>query len=229
MPQTRAEKIEQIKQFGLVALVAVVSLGMLGGWFFYIKPMLRPVQAENQQHPYFMRYMDDQTKLRASFNRDMTQIGWSHILDFTRAKSDPGMKDALQVVALAKKAVAQYTAASEDIDNKTQVALTSVQPTPEARAAALETYTALVALPREMVRKTWKMEAQVVEQVEKIVVIMSREPRTWTLVDGKLKFDFPSDQVAFDACLHRVAEISQEQQVLRTSTIENTAGAEPKK
>jgi hypothetical protein len=223
MRQTRQEKIEQLKQFALIALVAIVCLGTLFGWFFYVKPMLQPVRMENKQHPYFMHYMDEQTKLRSSFNREMTQIGWTHILDFTRAKDDPGMKDGRHVVAEAKKIVDKYIRASQEVDEKTQQALTAAEKTPESKKEALETYTRLVNIPREMVKKTWYMEGQVVDEVEKIIAILSKTPRTWTIKDTNVKFDSPADQAAFDECLLRVQAISLQQDMLRVSAIQATS------
>ncbi len=228
MRQTREEKKEQVKQILLIGLVAVASIGVLGGWFLYIKPRLEPARAENAQHPYFMKYMTSQTKLRSDFNREMTQIGWSHILDFRRAEADPGMKGSLAVVAKAKGIIAQYTRASKVLDDDALLELAHMKGTEEAKKEAKETYVKLTAEPRRMVNRTWEMEGLVVAEVEKIIKLIAPEPRAWGIINGKIVFDLPGTQKEFDACLDRVTAIAIEQEILRTTTIESTLKQEVK-
>jgi hypothetical protein len=228
MRQTRAEKIEQLKEYAVAGLLVVVALGVLGGWFLYFKPKLRPARAENAQHPYFMKYMEGQTKLRADFNREMMQIGWPHILNFKRVTGDLGMTTSQGVAEQAKGLVAQYSKASKVLDDEALQDLARMPGSEESRKEAQAMFVKMTAEPRKMVNRTWELEGLVVMEVEKIIRLMAKEPRGWALDENKVKFSSMQDQKEFDACLDRVAVISAEQDAVRAGAIESSLKKEGK-
>jgi hypothetical protein len=155
----------------------------------------------------FINRIDSQQR---DYVLELEAIGWTSVLDVQRIEKDVTLAESKTIVKRAKAIVDKYEQETADLLQNTRASVNSLDMPESPKEEMLASYDRSMGKASQQMSEQWKLERQVVLEVEKIFVLLAAS-KSWVIKGGSIVFN--NEELArYNAHIENIQQMAQQQQ-----------------
>ena len=150
---------------------------------------------------------------RNDYLLELEATGWNSVLDAQRIKNDSTLSESKLVVKRAKAIVDKYERKAADVKQNTREHINFLNISESSKKEMLAGFDKS-SMGKAGGREQWKLEKQMVLEVEKIFVFLAANKR-WQIQGGQILFYSTEDLARFNGHMENIQQMTQQQQQIQ--------------
>ena len=169
---------------------------------------------------YMKNYIKELAEQRNSYMTEVEAIGWSTILSPNRIHSDTSFKESMSIIANAKLIVEKYRLKTDSILNDTRAQIATLNVSSIIKSDMRSGFDHGMETVGGQIQEMWRMEMAVVEEAEKMILLLSNNRDDWSVNSGQLNFHSKPKLAAYMDHLKTIQELVQKQQQIQQQSFQ---------
>lgn len=162
--------------------------------------------------------MNRMLAVRTDYEREIEAMGFAQVLDPQRLHADKNLVKTKALVANARSTVARYRARVSDLVVQARRDIENAGLDAENTRAALAGFDAKADKGKAQILETWDMEAELVEDFDKVVTILD-QAKGWRVENGGFVFQRNADVAQFNAAIKKLQAAAAQQEELNAAAL----------
>lgn len=159
---------------------------------------------------------------RREYELELDAIGWGKILDGQRLKGDVTLAESRTMLQQAKDVVLKYKSKTSDLFVTIRQDIERSDLSSSSKQSMLAGVDSTSAQGKAQAMEVWMLEEQVLDEVGKVLALLSARRSAWQIQDGQVMFQSQKDLDLFNSYLATVQSLAAKQEQIQTSSLQRT-------
>lgn len=170
---------------------------------------------------WYKEYLNQIRSLNNDYIKELTAIGWMSLLDSERLSNDNNLVESKLIIKRAKEISIKFKLrAYEYIDNQVLEGIKTLNVDEKIRKSVITGYQEGLQQGKKSLDIMWKLEDEIIAEIEKLIDFLSVNEDVWTVSDGQIFFHNDRDVMKYNNFLKSIQDLTSQQEALQRSGFE---------
>lgn len=166
-------------------------------------------------------FMNEGIALQNDYMKELETIGWMGVLDPNRIKADTSQNEGKEIIAKIKAIIPEYKNKQYALLDGAKDKINRLDISESTKKGVLEGYNNTVANGKENITKLYDLEMQIVELIEKSLILLQTNPDAWMAENNQATFLDETLLKEYNGYMSDVTKLSAEQERIQLQSINN--------
>jgi hypothetical protein len=163
----------------------------------------------------FVKELTDRfVSIRKDYLIELGTIGWNTILDAQRIKRDTTLSQSKAIIEKTKSIVEKYEKKNIELLQGTRARINDLNESELIKREFMAGYDKSMSKNAQQFSENWRLEKEIVLQIEKIFLLLSTS-KNWTVEGDTILFNSDEELAIFNSCIETIQNISQQQKQMQ--------------
>jgi hypothetical protein len=163
--------------------------------------------------------------LRREYELELDAIGWGKILDGQRLKTDVTFAESRTILKQANEIVLRYKSKNADLFSTIRQDIELSELSSSSKQSMLTGFDRTSEQGKAEAMEVWRLEQQALDEIGKIIALLSARRSAWEVQDGQVMFQSQEDLDMFNAYLAKVQAVIAKQEQIQAASLQRSKDA----